>query len=280
MTGGFKSSTRLLGWECYAAEFATREEQQWWELFLGIDGIDGFSYGGLTAAAMIASKVTECLLQKSFERVVKASNPCLLVLSSQRYMTEEDFRLLSDALQPVITVGSRVSMIHEDTKFSAKVERIVVVNGKREYDVRFDFDGSMGLALTVVGHGLELISADAMGLYAFTPVVLDCKSNVTYPPLARGKKMVDRKCQNPECAARVKRGEKGLCPRSIWKQEFGRDWPPAHASGVLNAYHGWGKQSDKMLELISFVPMVHGTSYDGEDEEQPPPVAYSRTNRY
>ena len=33
-----------------------------------------------------------------------------------------------------------------------------------------------------------------MGLYAFAPVVLDCRSTVTYPSIARGK-MVDRKCQ-------------------------------------------------------------------------------------
>lgn len=252
MTGGSRSDKRPLGWVCCAAEFATRKVQKKdgmalravpqypWESFLGIDGIDGFSCKelpgeefALTAGTKVASKVSQSLSQTSFECVLKADDSSLFVLSSWRYMAEEDFCALSIALQP-------------------------------------DAD-----ALTKSGRRSTTYKSP-MGLYAFTPVVLDCKSTVTCPLFARGK-MVDRKCQNPECIARIKRGEKGLCPRSIWKQEFGRDWPPAHASGVLNAYHGWGKQSDKMLELISFVPMVHGTNDDGKDEEERLVVAYSRT---
>lgn len=88
-----------------------------------------------------------------------------------------------------------------------------------------------------------------IGLYAFAPIVLDCENEVPYPKDAAGN---GRKCRNPECVELVDKGSRGLCPRSQWKQTYGQ-WPAVRPSGVATAFQTWGKQSDQMLEFISFV---------------------------
>ena len=55
-----------------------------------------------------------------------------------------------------------------------------------------------------------------IALYAHTVRVVDCVGTVNYPS--------NRYCQNKVCVERVQHGHEGLCPRSIWKQEFGC-WP-------------------------------------------------------